>query len=180
MVISGPTGINIGVPRANFGEDKCTAAIFLILYLHCGWLHHRFLTTQPHHLWVRISCQDRYECQVLMVTSQVQVTAMLQNMPYLTKTNICHVTCEVTWETGTGSPSYSLVHKALSELGWSLHLALQRLQGLLCLWAQGWDWHTGGRSQYKTSPLTAHKKKKGTVLLRISSKLQTAYNVKLV
>lgn len=36
MVIGGSTGVNIGVLRANFGEEECTAAIFLILYLHCG------------------------------------------------------------------------------------------------------------------------------------------------
>lgn len=36
MVIGGSASVNIGVLRTNFGEDEGTAAIFLILYLHCG------------------------------------------------------------------------------------------------------------------------------------------------
>lgn len=46
-------------------------------------------------------------------------------------------TCEVTGETGTGSLNYCKVLQALGELGWHLHLALQRLQGVRRLWAQG-------------------------------------------
>lgn len=50
-------------------------------------------------------------------------------------------TCEVTRKTSAGSPGYSLILQALGELGGSLHLTLQRLQGMLRLWAQGvlWD-----------------------------------------
>lgn len=61
MVIGGSTCVNVAVIRANFGYDQGTTAIFLVLYLNWGWLHHRLFTTQPDHLRVRISCQDRWE-----------------------------------------------------------------------------------------------------------------------
>lgn len=49
-------------------------------------------------------------------------------------------TCEVTWESGTGSWSHRLVLQALSELRRPLHLALQRLQSIHCFWGQWWFW----------------------------------------
>ncbi len=61
MVIDGSTGVNVGVLWANFGYDQGTAAIFLVLNLHCGRLNHRLFTTQPNHLWVRISCKDKWQ-----------------------------------------------------------------------------------------------------------------------
>lgn len=59
VVIGGSTRVNVVVIWASFGYDQGTAAIFLVLYLKWVGLHHRLFTTQPDHLWVRISCQDR-------------------------------------------------------------------------------------------------------------------------
>lgn len=59
MIIGGSTCVNITVLWANFGNNQGTAAIFLILYLNWWRFHHRLCPTQPHHLWVRVSCQNR-------------------------------------------------------------------------------------------------------------------------
>lgn len=58
MVIGGSAGVGVGVPWTNAGQDECTTAVFVILYLHSGGLDHRLLPAQPHHLWIRVSCQD--------------------------------------------------------------------------------------------------------------------------
>ena len=64
MLIGGSAGVNIGVRGLNFGKGQGTAAIFVILYLHCGGLLHGLLSTQPHHLRVGVSCQHGWdECQ---------------------------------------------------------------------------------------------------------------------
>lgn len=49
-------------------------------------------------------------------------------------------TCEVTWESGTHAWSHSLVLQGLSKPGGFLHLVLQRLQSIHCLWGQWWFW----------------------------------------
>lgn len=59
VIIGGSTRVNVTVVRANFGNNQGTAAVFLILDLNWWWLHHRLFSTQPHHLRVRISCQNR-------------------------------------------------------------------------------------------------------------------------
>lgn len=42
-----------------------------------------------------------------------------------------------------GPWSHCLVLQALGELRWSLHLVLQRLGDIFCLWAQQWAWDKG-------------------------------------
>lgn len=59
MIIGGSTCVNITVLWANFGNNQGTAAIFFILYLNWWRFHHRLCPTQPHHLWVRVSCKNR-------------------------------------------------------------------------------------------------------------------------
>lgn len=49
-------------------------------------------------------------------------------------------TCEVTWESGTSAWSHCLVLQTLSKFRRFLHLVLQRLQSIHCLWWQWWFW----------------------------------------
>lgn len=48
----------------------------------------------------------------------------------------------------TGPWSYCLVLKALGEPRRSLHLVLQRLEDIFCLWAQQWVWDKGRRRRW--------------------------------
>lgn len=57
VVIGGFARVNVAVFRAHFRQDQGAAAIFLVLDLNHGRLHHRLVPTQPHHLRVRISCK---------------------------------------------------------------------------------------------------------------------------
>lgn len=59
VIIGGSTRVNVTVVRASLSNNQGTTAVFHILYLNWGGFHHRLFSTQPHHLWVRISCQNR-------------------------------------------------------------------------------------------------------------------------
>ena len=59
LIIGGSTHVNVTVVWANFGNNQGAAAVCLVLYLNWCGFHHRLFPTQPHHLWVRKSCQKR-------------------------------------------------------------------------------------------------------------------------
>lgn len=58
VIIGGSTCVDVTVVQASLSNNQGTAAVFHILYLNGGGFHHRLFSTQPHHLWVRISWQD--------------------------------------------------------------------------------------------------------------------------
>lgn len=59
VLVGGFARVSVAAAGANFGQDQGACAIFLILDLSHGCLHHRLVTAEPDHLRVGVSCKDK-------------------------------------------------------------------------------------------------------------------------
>lgn len=58
MLVPGLARVGVAAAGTHFAQDQGTRAVFLVLDLHGGRLHHGLVPAEPHHLRVGISCKD--------------------------------------------------------------------------------------------------------------------------
>lgn len=59
VFVRGFARVRVAAAGIDFGQDQGTCAVFLILDLNHGCLHHRLVPTEPNHLGVGVSCKDQ-------------------------------------------------------------------------------------------------------------------------